>query len=450
MTTPIKAHPPFLRISACSYEGSLFGWDILESSFDNEDSTQEAPLSLESKMVYGFSCTSQSLRTICVSKSGKFLGCGGMDERIKIFSAKENKSLGELTQHSGAITCLEFFEDSYLLSGSEDHTICIWRLQDWACVHILGGHKDIVNSISIHPSGKLALSVSKDRTVKIWNLVQGTCAFTRRLKGAADKILWNKAGDIYLIVINHEIQLYKAADNSLVSSISFASRINQVVFTNVSAGSSEDGVRLATISEDKLCRLYKPTGEMTSSLDLSAFDTGRPRDLVSCRPQPGTKLVNEEMNQILETEGDFLIIITSTGKVAVLSSTCIDSGDASVESALLVSDSIRVEPRLTCCAAWGPPGPVSSTGTVGSTSTVGAEGKVSKKRKAGAVSNSTSTSTIMDAGVAGTVKDLDVDEEMELGVTGEAAAGKKNKNKKRKSKKKSAAVLASLDEEEAV
>lgn len=41
------------------------------------------------------------------------------------------------------------------------------------CVHILGGHKEGVHDVSIHPSGKCALSVSKDQTMRLWNLVEG-------------------------------------------------------------------------------------------------------------------------------------------------------------------------------------------------------------------------------------------------------------------------------------
>ena len=34
--------------------------------------------------------------------------------------------------------------------------------------------------MSIHPSGKMALSVSKDGTMKLWNLVQGFCIINFR------------------------------------------------------------------------------------------------------------------------------------------------------------------------------------------------------------------------------------------------------------------------------
>lgn len=46
---------------------------------------------------------------------------------------------------------------------------------------MLSGHKEPITSVSIHPSGKLALSVSKDNTMKLWNLVQGTYSTFRSI-----------------------------------------------------------------------------------------------------------------------------------------------------------------------------------------------------------------------------------------------------------------------------
>jgi WD40 repeat protein len=59
------------------------------------------------------------MKAIAASTFGRYLACGGMDERIRVFNIAENKSMGELSMHSGAVTCLQFFEDSYLISGSE-------------------------------------------------------------------------------------------------------------------------------------------------------------------------------------------------------------------------------------------------------------------------------------------------------------------------------------------
>jgi WD40 repeat protein len=101
---------PLLRVAACSYEGSLFGWNV------QEDQEQ---LELSATLNFGFNVTLGALKAVACSLSGKFLVVGGMDERIRIFDMKDNKSVGELSQHTGAITALKFFNDAYLISASE-------------------------------------------------------------------------------------------------------------------------------------------------------------------------------------------------------------------------------------------------------------------------------------------------------------------------------------------
>jgi len=85
------------------------------------------------------------------SKGGDLLVTGGDDEQIHIFDLSKGKELGVLQQHKGTITALQFHKKSHLLSGSADNTICIWRTSDWACIHVLGGHKAAVTDLSIHP-----------------------------------------------------------------------------------------------------------------------------------------------------------------------------------------------------------------------------------------------------------------------------------------------------------
>lgn len=177
-----------------SYEGCLFGWTL-------------SPTTSVLTQTWGFKACTGAIRCMAISSDSKYLVCGGADERIHIFDMESKKSLGELSQHTGAITSIKFFNTTHLISSSEDMTLCIWRISDWECVHILGGHKASVTDLAIHPSGKLALSVSKDHTLKLWNLVQGRCAFTRRLKGQAAKIHFDYTGDAYLTVIESSAQV---------------------------------------------------------------------------------------------------------------------------------------------------------------------------------------------------------------------------------------------------
>ncbi len=84
---------------------------------------------------------------------------------------------------AGSITWLCFFKDKLLLSASEDGCVCVWRCGGgWDLLHILTGHKYVtlhcvnhyeyyccrygVSCVAVHPSGKLTLSVGKDRILR--------------------------------------------------------------------------------------------------------------------------------------------------------------------------------------------------------------------------------------------------------------------------------------------
>ena len=40
----------------------------------------------------------------------------------------------------GPVTCLRFYGATHLFSGSEDHTICVWKAREWECLAVLEGH----------------------------------------------------------------------------------------------------------------------------------------------------------------------------------------------------------------------------------------------------------------------------------------------------------------------
>lgn len=46
-----------------------------------------------------------------------------------------------------------------------------------------------MNFVSVHPTGKLALTVGKDRSLRTWNLITGRSAFITNLHQG---MLWNE------------------------------------------------------------------------------------------------------------------------------------------------------------------------------------------------------------------------------------------------------------------
>ena len=87
--------------------------------------------------------------------------------------------------HAGIVTSASYSSDGkHLASGSSDKTVRIWDLENGTS-RVLEGHTDYVASVSYSPDGRYVASGSSDKTVRIWNLENGT---SRVLEGHTDYV----------------------------------------------------------------------------------------------------------------------------------------------------------------------------------------------------------------------------------------------------------------------
>jgi WD40 repeat protein len=76
------------------------------------------------------------------------------------------------------------------VTGSEDKTVRIWNMDSGDCLHTLAGHKSMVNSVSVTPDGRIAVSAGwTDKTIRIWHVESGTCLHTLESKTYSN--IWN-------------------------------------------------------------------------------------------------------------------------------------------------------------------------------------------------------------------------------------------------------------------
>uniref|UniRef100_A0A8C9G2F7 PAK1 interacting protein 1 n=1 Tax=Pavo cristatus TaxID=9049 RepID=A0A8C9G2F7_PAVCR len=183
-----------------------------------------------------------------VAVNSKYVVTGSRDESIQIYDMRKKVEHGALLQHNGTITCLEFYGTAHLLSGAEDGLICIWNTKRWECLKSIKAHKGHVTSLSIHPSGKLALSVGTDKTLRTWNLVEGRSAFIKNLKQNAHIIKWSPNGEKYVTVITNKVDIYKLDTASITGTITIEKRISSIRFITDSV--------LAIAGDDEIIRFY--------------------------------------------------------------------------------------------------------------------------------------------------------------------------------------------------
>jgi len=132
------------------------------------------------------------------------------------------------------ITCLKFYQDSHLFSSSDNGTICVWDVCTWHCLKTLQGHKLSVRYLSVHPSGKLLLSISKDKALRTWNLVKGRCAYVTNIKAIANLVYWTPDSSHFLIVFDRHIDMYDIDLGAFIYSFEIDRAITCISFLDVS------------------------------------------------------------------------------------------------------------------------------------------------------------------------------------------------------------------------
>lgn len=188
--------------------------------------TQDQLFSLEQS--FAVRGHSGSVKCLASSASGTLVSSSGFDEVTNMFNLKKRK-----LQHTIEIAanCSAFVEDTHVIFGCEDGNINIYEINKGTLelAKILKGHKGPVTSMSVHPTGKVLLSISKDLTMRTWNLIKGRCAYVTNLGAQAHLVSWSKTGEDFVLAANNEVYLYNKEGN-LEHSIKLKKRINSVEF----------------------------------------------------------------------------------------------------------------------------------------------------------------------------------------------------------------------------
>lgn len=184
-------------------------------------------------------------------QGGKWLASGGTDEIIKVWDLRRKKELGSLQQHQGSVTHLSFPTRTHLLSASEDGTMVIYHTRDWSVMATLKGHRDRVNDVAVHPSAKVCLSVGKDRTLRMWDLMRGKGSASMKLGKEGECVRWTPSGTRFAISSGLGIEVY-STKMALLQSITHPARIHNIGFCKGPNGQE----LLLVAAEDKRVTLY--------------------------------------------------------------------------------------------------------------------------------------------------------------------------------------------------
>mmetsp|Transcript_13361 Transcript_13361/g.26162 ORF Transcript_13361/g.26162 Transcript_13361/m.26162 type:complete len:363 (+) Transcript_13361:25-1113(+) len=243
------------RVVVGSYEQTVSGFSLQDAK---EGETPKEGKEVAMKAIFKTDAHMGAVACISCSASGRLVATGSSDETIRLFDVVQLRDYSALYGHEGAVSCVEFYKDSHMLSGAGDGRIIVWETSKWSKLATLAAHKGGVSSISIHPSGRVALSVGKDGYLKLWNLMTCTMAHRIKVREAASIIEWSPDGSRYAVVFGTLCRSYDM-NGDLLAELKLSSKILSMRFlssTTLAFGCDNGVVTIANaITGSKIMKL---------------------------------------------------------------------------------------------------------------------------------------------------------------------------------------------------
>ncbi|PNF43351.1 hypothetical protein B7P43_G14464 [Cryptotermes secundus] len=144
--------------------GSIVDWDSIMSCKSNDEDLRCIRLNTTR--------AHQQPITVLDSEGGRVL-TGSKDHTLKVFRLEDQLPLYTLHGHCGPITCLFIDRISPMMSGSgsQDGLLCVWDLLTGACMYSLQAHDGSVTALTY--SASYVISLGTDERLCVWERFQG-------------------------------------------------------------------------------------------------------------------------------------------------------------------------------------------------------------------------------------------------------------------------------------
>ncbi|XP_074194074.1 NACHT domain- and WD repeat-containing protein 1 isoform X5 [Rhinolophus sinicus] len=213
--------------------------------------------------------------------------------------------------HKGITAMAWSLEEKLLVVGTQDGTVAVWDMAQQQVIHILTGHTGEVKCLKVFAKGTLAISASKDRTLRLWNLLSGRVKFTIWDRGTNDPTE-PQIGSLY---VDEAKKIVYSASSSKVSAWNLETA--ELVF-HILGDTSDPWMFMAvlaswatllTVSEGGMVTLWSSaTGKVQGKQHLSSIKEETPTCGVSVQ-KPGKVVIGFSKGSVslVSSEGDRLL-----------------------------------------------------------------------------------------------------------------------------------------------
>ncbi len=193
--------------------------------------------------------------SVAFSPNGQQVAAGYFNNALRVWNLADGKPT-DATAHKAGITAVRFNPaGDQIATAGMDNSILIWANPPAAMpVKTLAGHTRWVRDLAYTPDGMRLVSVSDDRSVRVWNLADGKVLHT--LTGHTDWImaLVVRADGRYAATAGYDqtIRLWDLDRGAQVKQFSTKGQIvSDLAWT-------ADGMALISVGLDRMVRIWNP------------------------------------------------------------------------------------------------------------------------------------------------------------------------------------------------
>jgi dipeptidyl aminopeptidase/acylaminoacyl peptidase len=218
---------------------------------------------------------------VAFSPDGQWLALASEDRTVKLWNVADGQQLRTFEGHSGGGAAVAFSPDGQWLAGGAGQAVKIWDVATGQGLFTLTGHTDFVRGMAFSRDGTRLASVSRDRTVRLWDVTKGRLIHTFEGGYYQTKLAFSPDGArLAIVATDRGIELRDVRTFQLIRTFEGNTAVTRALaFT-------PDGKRLASTSIDGRVKLWDvETGQ--EALLLPGRNRGA-RDVVFSRD--GTRL----------------------------------------------------------------------------------------------------------------------------------------------------------------
>ncbi|KAF8565319.1 hypothetical protein P879_05843 [Paragonimus westermani] len=169
------------------------------------------------------------VNSVRFTPSGQLFGSAGFDRKLRLWAVVEGKCelRSTLVGCNAAVTAIDFDpNETVVLGASSDFSCRVWTLSDSRLRVNLTGHSERVVSAKFIGSSKRVVTVSSDRTIKLWDVDRCQCKRTI-LAGSAsqDVVACTGLGAVITGHFDHNLRIWDERTGNNTDKITLSARI---------------------------------------------------------------------------------------------------------------------------------------------------------------------------------------------------------------------------------